>query len=138
MWYRPPLLRVFPDGETWDALGVFGINETWWTGTEQKQYMFGLRGLTAELLADEREVRAVRQGGVPERTGFTGPIGRSESGESGSEGQDPACLLGRPIARRNWTGGGQIRSFKGNWILGIHDVGEVTLRERYGKARLGG
>ena len=27
---------------------------------------------------------------------------------------------------------------KSDRILGIHDVGEVTLRERYGKARLGG
>ncbi|HEX7119305.1 MAG TPA: hypothetical protein VF212_10980 [Longimicrobiales bacterium] len=36
-WYRHALLRVAPDGESWDSLGVFGILQARWTGREQRE-----------------------------------------------------------------------------------------------------
>ncbi len=42
VWYKHTLLRVHPDGQAWDTLGVFGISQPWWTGTDQEQYWFSL------------------------------------------------------------------------------------------------
>lgn len=39
-WYRHHLLRLAPDGGTWDTLGVFEISQQYWTGTSQEQYWF--------------------------------------------------------------------------------------------------
>ncbi len=47
VWYKHTLLRVHPDGQAWDTLGVFGISQQWWSGTEQKPYWFGLLSHTA-------------------------------------------------------------------------------------------
>jgi hypothetical protein len=40
-WYRHLLLKVAPDGESWDTLGTFVIQSEYWNGTNQEQYWFG-------------------------------------------------------------------------------------------------
>ena len=39
-WYKHLLLRVRPDGEAWDTLGVFEISEQYWDGTSQEPLWF--------------------------------------------------------------------------------------------------
>jgi len=39
-WMRHLLLRVAPDGESWDTLGTFEVSRAYWTGTAQEQEWF--------------------------------------------------------------------------------------------------
>lgn len=39
-WYKHLLLRLSPDGEAWDTLGLFEISQQHWTGAGQEQYWF--------------------------------------------------------------------------------------------------
>jgi hypothetical protein len=46
-WFEHLLLRVDPDGEAWDTLGVFGIHQDYWTGTREERLWFGAIALSA-------------------------------------------------------------------------------------------
>lgn len=39
-WYRHLLLRVTPDGETWDTLGTFPIAQSYWDGRRSQSYWY--------------------------------------------------------------------------------------------------
>jgi hypothetical protein len=43
-WYRHSFLRVVPEGETYDSLGLFEISQAYWTGTITDDYPFGAHG----------------------------------------------------------------------------------------------
>jgi hypothetical protein len=49
-WYRHDLLRLSPDGERWDTLGVFEIFQTWLGPAWTEPYPFGPVALAAPYL----------------------------------------------------------------------------------------
>lgn len=40
-WYKHLLLRLSPDGMSWDTLGTFEISQQYWSGTSQTQFWYG-------------------------------------------------------------------------------------------------
>jgi hypothetical protein len=46
-WFKHVLLRLTPDGESWDSLGVFEIFEHYWDGTRGQQYWYGALAVSA-------------------------------------------------------------------------------------------
>lgn len=51
-WYVHRLLRLSPDGASWDTLGVFEISQQYWTGTTQEMYWFS--AVAASATTDDR------------------------------------------------------------------------------------
>jgi hypothetical protein len=70
-WYEHLLLRVSPDGESWDTLGTFEISQQWWSGSAQEQYWYApvsVSAVTHDHLyfarGDEFEIRRYDPHGV--------------------------------------------------------------------------
>jgi hypothetical protein len=46
-WFQHEWLRLDPEGETWDTLGVFAVSQEWWNGKERESMYLGLSATTA-------------------------------------------------------------------------------------------